>query len=131
MLLLLSVFFYNYFSLSFSLLLSLPFYVFLLHPLSHLLSPVLFLSLTFSVSLTHFSSPVILSLLCVLPTSMNLFSLISPGVSFSFSLSPFFSSDIYHFCFHSPFVFDLMKSAKLETSPSVVCRLCGVVLGTI
>ena len=84
---LLSVFFYNYFSLSLSFLLSLPFYVFLLHLLSHLLSPILCLSFTSSVSFMHFSSPAILPLFCVFAFLMHLFCLFSPDGSFLFSLS--------------------------------------------
>ena len=84
---LLFVFFYNYFSVSVSFLLSLPFYVFLLHLLSHLLSPILCLSFTSSLSFMHF--PHLLSYHCYvfLRFSCTYFCLFSPDVLFLFSLS--------------------------------------------
>ena len=125
-LLLLFVFFYDYFSLSLSFLLSLVLCLSLTSSIPSSLSR----SLSFShiLCLTHALFLTLFSYHCyVFFLQMHLFCLISPGVSFSFSLSPSFSCYIYHSCFHSPFVFDLMKSAKLETlSPSLVCRLCGV-----
>ena len=127
---LLFVFFYDYFSLSL-------FFLFL--------SLVLRLSLTFSIRsslsfslsffhtlcLTHFSSPAILSWLCVLPTNATVLFNFTWCVILFLSSCLFLFLYIFLFAFIASlsFFFDLMKSAKLETlSPSLVCRLWCYVL---
>ena len=132
-LLLLFVFFYDYFSLSLSLLLSLVLCLSLTSSIPSSLSR----SLSFShiLCLTHalFLTCYLITVMCFAYLNAPVLSNFTCCVILFLSFSLFLFLYIYHFCFHSPFVFDLKKSAKLETlSPeSSLSFVWCYVLGTI
>ena len=136
MFLLLLVFFYDYFSLSLSLLCSLVLCLSLTSSIPSSLSR----SLSFShiLSLTHalFLTCYLITVMCFAylnaPVLSNFTWCVILFLSFSLFLFLYIYIFLYHFCFHSPFVFDLKKRAKLETSPeSSLSSVWCYVLGTI
>ena len=129
---LLFVFFYDYFSLSLSLLFSLVLCLSLTSSIPSSLSRSL--SFSYILCLTH-----ALFRTCYLITVMCFAYLNAPVLSnFTWSAILFLSFSLFlflyiSFCFHSPFVFDLKKRAKHETlSPeSSLSSVWCYVLGTI